>query len=616
MSDGKMFHLVNLRDGARVALKGGEILCIPDGKLAARLARGLTEYRADSGGYYEQADLFREDCDLPQRCYAEAIEIMPGLQGTYSSAPLQFVGGDGGDASGRGTGRYYVVAGDKWQPRLAAREKNWREREAARFENKDYEAVPWASDPDWIRLTAGREPFDTHMLHVSTADPEKTIAYTPDNEYGETDRQLRTTPARYLEKFASSLGKATIARYVAQYQQATLQLVFEITQDEAKILDAYNRGPDSCMKGGASRFFGAQATKNPDLWPHPMAALADGPDLALAIMSRRGAITGRALCWPEKKLYGRIYGGDRNLLLENFQTLGFKEGPFLGARVKNLKLGSEKHGRFRTMAYQDSAMHYAVPKDATGPDFPFWEIVQGSANARDPRQRFHPGARGSVELPTSVTCQKLGTVSWAALDQFSAQRMHTVYLSADRAETWSQAAVDKFAYYCPLSARWVSKETAPSVRALHGGSGLISVAPWHGRGLKGSDGAPFVCPVLGLPALDMVDVLVEIHAIRPMRGTKPTLRRRHERWSMTAARQFAFGDGNGGWVIRDLQSLYPSGRVLSLEAAQAYYPDTVTIPLGKWNASTAHLRPRYEMREDGTLVEILSDAAQEIAAAE
>src|SRR4051812_6138886 len=72
----------------------------------------------------------------------------------------------------------------------------WRTRETDRFygydtENK-YERTPWHYEA-W----SNRD----HYCHVSLKNPGM-IAYTPDDEHGVQDRQIRLTPGRYLARFA------------------------------------------------------------------------------------------------------------------------------------------------------------------------------------------------------------------------------------------------------------------------------------------------------------------------------------------------------------------------------------------------------------------------------
>jgi hypothetical protein len=64
---------------------------------------------------------------------------------------------------------------------------------------------------------------------------------------------------------------------------------------------------------------------------HPCRIYAAG-DLAVAYMVRKDEITARALVWPEKKIYGRIYG-DETRLLDLLDTAGYREGSLNGARM-------------------------------------------------------------------------------------------------------------------------------------------------------------------------------------------------------------------------------------------------------------------------------------------
>ena len=48
--------------------------------------------------------------------------------------------------------------------------------------------------------TVKNEPYASHFLHISTQD-EVYVSFTPSEEYGRFDRQLKVTPMRYFKKY-------------------------------------------------------------------------------------------------------------------------------------------------------------------------------------------------------------------------------------------------------------------------------------------------------------------------------------------------------------------------------------------------------------------------------
>lgn len=216
----------------------------------------------------------------------------------------------------------------KYQPRRVA-EDGWREREAGRFADGTYLTVPWFTETWWI----GSEPNRDHYAHVSNDDAAQ-IAFTPDAEKGAGDRQTRMAPGRYLAKFFPGLSSADVASWAAKWgsEHGTgIELLFAATADE--IQEVYENGPTSCMSHDASDY---------DSPIHPVRVYAAG-DLQIAYLKRGDAITARTLCWPEKKIFARIYG-DYERLSPLLEEAGYRDASyeFEGARL----LRREHNGGF------------------------------------------------------------------------------------------------------------------------------------------------------------------------------------------------------------------------------------------------------------------------------
>jgi hypothetical protein len=247
---------------------------------------------------------------------SEPVAILSG----HDNKPAIFeTGAEAADAARRcANGLFFSKAGWaplKVQPRRLSSDA-WKARELGRFADGTYTALPWADLPS-SSLTA------EHFAHISTEDDAK-ISYTQDAAKGQGDIQTRVRPGKYLTQYYSEVFDApTIARMAAEFSNQYGEnnvLLFADTADE--IERVYVNGPDSCMAKPAGYF---------DSSVHPCRIYAAG-DLALAYMVRKDEITARALVWPEKKIYGRIYG-DETRLLDLLDIAGYRSGPLEGARM-------------------------------------------------------------------------------------------------------------------------------------------------------------------------------------------------------------------------------------------------------------------------------------------
>lgn len=192
---------------------------------------------------------------------------------------------------------------------------DWKEREQERFTRGDYEPVPWA-DADWYQPFAGE-----HFCHLSLKQPGK-IAYTENAAKGEQDRQTIVGPGRYLTKFfKDKLTPSEIEELACRVSVDADACGMKITQDADEIEEVYVNGPSSCMSGD-------------DFSTHPARVYA-GPDLALAYTGAIDDASGRAVVWPEKKLYSDIYG-DCTRLKMLLTEAGYTYGRMVGARVRKI----------------------------------------------------------------------------------------------------------------------------------------------------------------------------------------------------------------------------------------------------------------------------------------
>lgn len=236
-----------------------------------------------------------------------------------------------------------------WQYR--ARPATWRERERGHFYSRDYVSPPWSSERFWQH---NDEIHADHFAHVSLEDPTM-IAFTETPEKGEADRQMRMKPGRYLQRYFSDiLTTKQIAFYAEWFVRGDrptdmddgATIGFASTEEE--ILEAYSQGPYSCMRG--------------DDYPRVYAA----GDLAIAYLGPIDNVDARALCWPDKKVFGRVYP-DKGLTNEPghklFWTLrnqGWKhisedDRIFDGARLQKIHIDRDRY----VMPYLDNGYMFS-----------------------------------------------------------------------------------------------------------------------------------------------------------------------------------------------------------------------------------------------------------------
>ncbi len=228
--------------------------------------------------------------------------------------------------------------GTKHQPRKLVENAAWRDREQARFDDGTYTRLGVA---DWILGVFTREQPD-HFLHVSKNKPG-FVAFTKDSAMGASDRQTIVPIEVYLDRYFSGKFDLEDRPRIIESLAAPSAVKFATTPDEIEAVYTNfdrqaNAVSNSCMRYSASHFAGSIE--------HPTRVYGAG-DLAIAyIANDAGETQHRALCCPEKKVYGRVYGvGDK--LHVALRSLGYAkstyysegEGSFVGARI--LKIEAE-----------------------------------------------------------------------------------------------------------------------------------------------------------------------------------------------------------------------------------------------------------------------------------
>jgi hypothetical protein len=202
----------------------------------------------------------------------------------------------------------------------------WKAREQDRFLRCEYRMVPWEDELFYVNSPHHGE----HFTHVANADP-RMIAYTESADKGRRDIQTRVKPGRYLKRwFGDVLTDDEIKGWAEKFagENATQELRFAREPDE--IERVYVNGPRSCMSYDAASY---------ESECHPARVYGAG-DLAIAyIEPEAGSVTARVVCWPERKLWSRIYGDESRLagLLEKAGFCRAGCGDFDGARLLKIE---------------------------------------------------------------------------------------------------------------------------------------------------------------------------------------------------------------------------------------------------------------------------------------
>lgn len=330
--------------------------------------------------------------------------------------------------------RLTVALGVKCQPRPMVLD-DWKKREAERFISGEYVKVPWADAWWWLGSIGEIE----HFAHVSLKDKGR-IAFTESAEKGAADRQTVIKPGVYLQRYYSeALSTYDIQRlareFAGMYEEH--ELLFAHTADE--IERVYVNGPNSCMSHKPSDYAS-------DI--HPVRVYAAG-DLALAYIAIDGEPTARALCWPERKVYGRVYG-DADRLNPLLEKAGYSAGSLEGARLTRI----EQHGSL-VCPYIDHIYRVSDDGDCLriGGDL----MAESTNGLIDCEDIYHCEACGGRVDDDEAYCDDDGNIYCECCvdnrsfvcDCCGERHWHASGIEVDGGErVWCEGCVERRAFYC------------------------------------------------------------------------------------------------------------------------------------------------------------------------
>src|SRR5665213_349548 len=212
----------------------------------------------------------------------------------------------------------------------------WHERERARFDDGTYKPIP-------VALSYPAE----HFVHLSVTETEiDTVAYTPSDEYGARDRQVRLKFGRYLHKTFTDLTDAEIQSYVIELKSAlSIELsapTLHFATDRATINDIFETRMYACGITYKSFLHG---TFDGDTG-RPYHVYADSPDVQVAYVIANGNIRSRSVVSVKDKIWVRAYSvadgdndADCGALKQLLKDAGYSKGDLCGNRLTKLDTG-------------------------------------------------------------------------------------------------------------------------------------------------------------------------------------------------------------------------------------------------------------------------------------
>ncbi|MGX9944942.1 hypothetical protein ACTG4Q_20990 [Bradyrhizobium denitrificans] len=287
-----------------------------------------------------------------------------------------------------------AATGAKVQCRRIAQAGDWRAAMLKRLEGGELSPLPAEWDV---------EPIKDHFAHLAHID-NNLIGYIDSEEHGIIFKVTVLTAGRYISRFYPQIDDDKRRHLIAAIDPSG-EIYFARTPEE--IEDIYRNGPESCMDARKASNFKALP-----VWPtHPYGA----GDLAVAYTKNKdGRIQSRCVCWPEKKLFGRIYG-DAQRMQPAMEAEGYtwmrdrndvhgntKLQSFIGAKLLKIPTGNADHEY--VMPYFDD-IKVAIDKGdyfvtaEQGEPGKTWIVSGGSANGKAVLHRMCP----KINEPTLIT---------------------------------------------------------------------------------------------------------------------------------------------------------------------------------------------------------------------
>lgn len=403
------------------------------------------------------------------------------------------------------------------QPRRISENVDWRARERAKFESSEYAPLP-----DYF---APLEINPDHFLHVSKDKPE-LLAYTKNESKGRANIQSRITLAGYLDTYHAGISRTIRAMVKEAHAATTLEpdgLKFATTPDEIERVytnydSTHHAVAGSCMRYDTGEF-------RTSLPFHPTRVYGAG-DLAIAYLANEDDETiTRALCWPEKKIYSRVYGDNdalhRALLARGYQKSAYYnryENPtFAGAKL--LRCDHDDYPCVFVMPYIDEEIRAHDEGEF---------LVLTTAGPICTRE-----TNGWSQESSEYICERC---------EEGCDDTYEVYTRQSRTQSWCECCRNRHAFYCSYSESYYS-DAVESVEMDNDETWSIYAFRDHGLICARTD--------TNIPADDAIQV------IHNERGVTET-------WSKSAVDDYAWRcDRSREWISDALEPVEIDGELVS-----------------------------------------------------
>lgn len=331
-----------------------------------------------------------------------------------------------------------IKTGQKYQPRKieTSDDSSWHDREQARLDSGEY--IPNHYIVQRVAITYEVENNIKLFAHVSKKNPS-LIAYTKDSIKGAQDKQSLLSIPAFIELIAKDETKETKDYLIKLQQEHSAQFMsaeFLIAETESDIESVYTNHVNSgnigisCMRYSAGNFPRVNGRSY-----HPTRVYAAG-DLAIAYRKNDdGQTTTRALIWPSKKLYSRVYSDSENgdsSFHEALRRAGYSKSryyghenpPMVGARL----LRVENDNSNLVIPYLDEVGHVDDDGDHL-------IITRGGEHCAQETS-------GEIRLHGEV-CECCGS----ECDESDLSRVYTDSRMHD-SENWCEHCRDNSSFYC------------------------------------------------------------------------------------------------------------------------------------------------------------------------
>lgn len=190
---------------------------------------------------------------------------------------------------------------------------------------------------------------DKKLYPHASEDNDGMLAFTPNEEWGKQDRQLKMKFGKFFRKYyegdiSDQQLKGLANAFVGTYGK--LELLWAEGTDIADVYDYRHVGFGSCMSG-----------EHDFLYDNP-ALVYDSPDIKLAWLGNKEnqEVRARALINVEKKEFSVVYGNEQLYAL--LKNEGYTDGDLDGCRIKKIPIGY-KHDSKYIMPYIDRVDNFA-----------------------------------------------------------------------------------------------------------------------------------------------------------------------------------------------------------------------------------------------------------------